>query len=544
MARALAIAGATFAAALAILPAPRGARAEGLFALVQRFAPYARGQIPLRICLAQQARSVRISCDAPLALTVSEPARASITETDLKEVVFTAQRAARPAYLVQIRGFAEAGEARKLAQELCARGFVAQAAELSNGAPVVLVEGDGEARDAPAMLQRVCQAAPLPAGTVAVVVPGDRVPAPVRVALAGAGADGVARALVSPAAGHALALRWYCPGARQPVVERRVRGTVELRAGREGIIVINIVGLEEYLAGVVGSEMPSDAPPAALRAQAIVARTYALANLGRFAGEGYDLTADVRCQVYRGVAAESAAVCRAVRETRGKVLAAGGKLAPCPYFACCGGCTEAAREVWPVALAGCLARLDEPGGAPPQLGEEQALRRFLLAPRRAFCSWHPCFRWRRRFSASELEQKLQRSLPVLLGTQEVALGRLLDIKIARRTASGRVAALAFVGSQNSYTVERSAIRWAFGTGTIDSQGLYSTLFAIDKERGQDGVPVAYELFGGGWGHGVGLCQAGALGMAREGYSEEQILAHYYPQSSLVNLLESQVARAG
>ncbi|MDE2511331.1 MAG: SpoIID/LytB domain-containing protein, partial [Elusimicrobia bacterium] len=127
----------------------------------------------------------------------------------------------------------------------------------------------------------------------------------------------------------------------------RYRGTLILRLDPgQTVTVVEDVSIEEYLEGVLPFEMDPDWPLEALKAQAVVARSFAYANMGKFRKDGFDLTADTRSQMYRGVTAVNDNVRRAVRETRGEVLGWNGQLLRVYYHACCGGRTENAAEAW------------------------------------------------------------------------------------------------------------------------------------------------------------------------------------------------------
>ncbi len=308
------------------------------------------------------------------------------------------------------------------------------------------------------------------------------------------------------------------------------RGTLHLRPEADSIQVVNRLTLEEYLRGVVPNEMPAWFPPQALRAMAIVARSFTLAHLGRHRAQGFDLCASVHCHVYQGLASEHPSVGEAIDQTRGLVLTDQGQPLAATYHAVCGGVGEAPEAVWPGGgKVRCL-----PGGADTRevltgfgpLSEEAALRRFLDAPPAAWCEGASRFRWEETWSLEELGPKVAEALPRLLGPQAPELGRLRALRVVARTPHGRVATLLLEGDRASARVHGDSVRWLLSGGRIGAGGLQSSLFYLDQSEGR------VRFRGGGWGHGVGLCQEGAAGRARAGQGYREILQHYYPGARL------------
>ncbi len=308
------------------------------------------------------------------------------------------------------------------------------------------------------------------------------------------------------------------------------RGDLRLEPGFQTLGLTNLVPLEGYLAGVVPNEMPPWFPPEALRAMAVVARTFTVAHLGRHSTQGFDLCSTVHCHVYEGLATESPKTGEAVRRTRGEVLLLDGKPVDATYHAVCGGIGEAPQAVWPGA--GALACL--PGGPDTvhplpeavDLSREEDLREFLDHPPDAWCARASRFRWEETWSLQELERKFAESLPRLLGNSAMELGRLRRVEVSRRTPHGRVATLRLQGERGSVEVQGDAVRWLVSGGRIGAGGLQSTLFYVEQAQGR------VRFRGGGWGHGVGLCQEGAAGRAQGGQGYREILEHYYPGATL------------
>jgi stage II sporulation protein D len=291
------------------------------------------------------------------------------------------------------------------------------------------------------------------------------------------------------------------------------RGEIIVRAGLSGALaVVNAVRIEDYLRGVVPLEIGSGerTPAEALKAQTIAARSYALFYLGRrSATHGCDLLAGAEDQVYGGVGAETPAASRAVVETRGVVGLYHGRVIRANYSSTCGGTTEAAALVWPGESFGYLRSVSDrdASGRPYCAGSRQA---------RWDESWDCA-----QFAAIVLRE-LQREVPEAYGRE---LGRLIDIRVLERTPCGRVACLLVETDAGRYRVYGDRVRWLMRRP--DGTPLRSALIGEPRrEEGANGCRIV--LTGGGYGHGVGLCQYGALERARRGQAAGEILRHYYP----------------
>jgi stage II sporulation protein D len=277
--------------------------------------------------------------------------------------------------------------------------------------------------------------------------------------------------------------------------------------------IVNVLPLETYLEGVLPHEMGNPGPDAfaALEAQAIAARTYAMSRIEMRKLESFDVYAGVRDQVYGGRDQMHKLVSGAVRETRGIVLTYKGELAWTYYCATCGGHTSDIRRVWPQR---------EPArylyGAYDRDPDENA----------SFCRWVHNFRWQYSFSGKELGHILRKTIPAELGVDPERVGSLIDIGVSQRNPSGRVRYLEIMTTKGSFTVEGDRIRWVLMTDPDAGRILPSTMFDLRKEM-RDQRLAFVSIVGGGNGHGVGMCQNGAIEMARAGYTHEMILAHYY-----------------
>lgn len=296
-------------------------------------------------------------------------------------------------------------------------------------------------------------------------------------------------------------------------------GRVLARAGeKSGIDLVNVLPLETYLEGVVPHEIGEPGPDAyaAVEAQAVAARTYALSRMDLNRARAWDVEAGVMDQVYRGREKQSRLASSAVRDTRGLVLSYRGSLCDAYYSATCGGHTSDIRHVWP----------DRPD-APYLHGRRD---REGTVPE-SYCAAARNFRWRYSFTGRSLGETLRRTLPALPGLQGAEVGALLDLVILERSPSGRVRRLQIRTSSGTFVVEGDRIRRALMLDVASGRILPSTLFDLEKTMSGDRI-AGVSVVGGGNGHGVGMCQNGALGMARRGYSYAMILQHYYPGCEL------------
>ena len=293
------------------------------------------------------------------------------------------------------------------------------------------------------------------------------------------------------------------------------RGVGEVLRDRTGLTIVNRLGMERYLLGVVSAEMGhrSSVEQAALLAQAVVSRTYALKNLRRWRAAGFDLYGTVADQAYGGVAAETAEGRAAVSETRGQVLTYDDALIEAFYFSTCGGRTAEGFEVFRGAVRPYLRSVSDVNGSGS-----------------AYCSISPRYRWREEWSGEALRATLQRNLPPVPGTLSPSIVTVTDLRATRRSASGRVEQVAIgLGATEVKVDGHSRIRQLLRQPS--GQLLRSTAFSlVTTGAGREVTRVVID--GAGAGHGVGLCQWGAVGRARAGQGYQKILAAYYPGTRL------------
>lgn len=295
---------------------------------------------------------------------------------------------------------------------------------------------------------------------------------------------------------------------------REYRGRVEVRRAGSGISVVERVGLESYLAGVVSAELgehPEGDDQAAM-AQAVVSRTYAVRNSGRWRAQGFDVAATVGDQRYDGVAGETPQSWRAVRATRGEILTWHGRPIDAFFSSTCGGTTAAATEVFS-------------GGDRPYLRSI----RDVDADGLPYCRISPRYQWREEWTEATLTAALRRTLPSEAGIPAAAVGDIRAVRVAARSASGRVSRLEIRTGGRVVVVAGAAVRRVLVPPGQDV--LRSAAFTLSA-RTSGGRVTSLVAEGRGSGHGVGLCQWGAIGRARAGQHYPAILAAYFPGTTL------------
>jgi stage II sporulation protein D len=305
-------------------------------------------------------------------------------------------------------------------------------------------------------------------------------------------------------------------GALVRVNGRPYRGVIEIFRDRTGITVVNRLPMEVYLRGVVSTEMGRRAPTEleALRAQAVVSRTYALRHLRRWDVQGFDLYATVADQVYGGAGRETPEGNDAVLATRGRVLMYDGQPIDAFFYSTCGGRTADGTEVFRAADRPYLRSV-------PDVADDGT----------AYCSISPRFRWRETWGGDELRAILRRTLPTV-GLAGSDADEVTDVRVAYRTPSGRVGQLAIGLRRSEVQVDGPKVRQVLRSTSGDI--LRSSAFALTATRGGARV-TRLVADGAGAGHGVGFCQWGAVGRSRTGQDYEHILAAYYPGTVLERL---------
>jgi stage II sporulation protein D len=281
---------------------------------------------------------------------------------------------------------------------------------------------------------------------------------------------------------HGLAVRLRAPGGGAISVNgTRVRGEVAAVAVGQALVLVNVIALEDYLSGVLGSEMPAQFPLEALKAQAVAARTYALERKLETLGQPYHLSSSVLSQVYGGLAAEDPRTQQAVEATRGQVLTFQLQPIEAYFHASCGGKTESGLQA---------------------LGRDLPYLRPVSCP----CNKLPNTKW---------------SLELSEADAKTALGKTTELRVEGRTPTGRARRVE-LGAGRS--IDAVTFRERLGYGKVKS-------LSFDVESDRHG----WKLEGKGFGHGAGLCQWGAKMLAEQGQGYRQILEHYYGGTELQTL---------
>lgn len=346
--------------------------------------------------------------------------------------------------------------------------------------------------------------------------------------------------------------------------KQNFHGGLKLLAHNDHITAVNLVHIEEYLMSVISSEMNARSNLSLMKAQAVIARSWTLAQIEAksmlpLAGQPaaateddeqinlysslqhlrFDVCADDHCQRYHGftkIFTES--VMHAVEQTRGLVLIHGGTICDARYSRCCGGITEDFPNVWEDREVPYLSSVIDYKYEPDNYeidftnGEENA-RAWLTTSPAAYCNTNEksvlsqvllhydlekqdYYRWKVVYDAGDLTKLINEKL-------KIDIGRLRSLEPVERGRSGRIIRLRINGTERSITIGKELeIRRA-----LSKTHLYSAAFVADHQYADDGTLSRVTLRGGGWGHGVGLCQIGAAVMSERGYQFDEILLHYY-----------------
>jgi len=318
------------------------------------------------------------------------------------------------------------------------------------------------------------------------------------------------------------------------------KGSLELHADGESVTVVNELEIDTYLTSVLGSEMRPDWGIASLAAQAVAAKSTILATRGRHHfGEAFDLCHDDHCQCYRGAGREGETAKLALDRVKDVLLVHGNRVADARYAKTCGGISDVYSVAWdeeeieymvPVLCNSSL----KSGDSDLKLklsGDGEENLNYLLDNNVKWVACNPevndypesakemeeLYKWRFHFSQKELRELIEKRL-------KMSLGDILELTPLERGVSGRIKYLRIVGSEKTVSMGKELrIR-----RLLSDSHLPSSAFRVLK--GTDG---SFEIVGIGWGHGVGMCQLGAAVLADKGWSEEEILLHYYPGTKLI-----------
>lgn len=318
---------------------------------------------------------------------------------------------------------------------------------------------------------------------------------------------------------------WHWEGKEDRIYEGKLTIYPGVNSKLEAILELKI---EQYLRGVVPNEISPTAPMEALKAQAIAARCEALKALvdGKYKGDKYDICADVECQVFGGLNKATSTSDKAISETRGEVLIYDNKIIDAYFASNCGGASEYVENIWPNRTNGdpyLIFRYDSINDSIKNFDPQTNPENFIKSSPPVFCNpqyreglpdWSKTnFRWVRKISLSDYSNNLNKIKEI---------GKFEKLKILARGKSGRILKVMFIGSIDSLELEGELnIRRTL------SPPLRSSNFIFDIAN--DTIC----FYGAGWGHGVGMCQSGAIGRALAGQSYDKILRHYYPGTKLI-----------
>jgi stage II sporulation protein D len=297
---------------------------------------------------------------------------------------------------------------------------------------------------------------------------------------------------------------------------KRYRGELRFVPTDSGVLVLNNVDVEDYLRGVVPIEIgtQSAGDRAAVEAQAIAARSYAVVRMRENASTAYDLLSSTLDQVYGGVSSETNAGDAAIRATAELVLLYDRRPVSAPYHSACGGSTADPTELWRTTSQPFLQRVSDR----------------IPGTDRYYCDIAPRFRWERTWDASALESVLERYLRNYASVPAGPIGAVRSVSVEGHTLSGRVSAVTISTDRGAYRVRGNDMRFVLRSS--GGEMLNSTYFSPEPVVGRDGRLTQLTLRGNGYGHGVGMCQWGAIGRARAGQDSRTILRTYFPGTTV------------
>ncbi|MBD3258270.1 SpoIID/LytB domain-containing protein [candidate division GN15 bacterium] len=303
-------------------------------------------------------------------------------------------------------------------------------------------------------------------------------------------------------------------GNRTQLGGKRYRGILRVLPRGEAVRVINVVYMEDYLRGVVPPELGKRerSEIEAVKAQAVAARTYAMAHLQQYGAEPYDIRSSIMDQLYGGYDVENKLVNEAINETTGRVVTHNDDLINAYYHSTSGGWTDNIEDVWERKEVPYLKAVNDGDAS----------------------SWSKYFTWQEVFTEQQLRGRLEQYLTSDRG-RDFRIGRITDIQAQERTAGGRVKKLIVMTDTDVYRFYKDRIRWVVGRTSNPDLILPSSNFNVTLKRDSQGNITQIVFSGRGYGHGVGMCQCGAIGHAREGWTFDQILTHYYTGVELKKL---------
>jgi stage II sporulation protein D len=352
--------------------------------------------------------------------------------------------------------------------------------------------------------------------------------------------------------------------------KQRFAGILKLKKDKDKIAVINIISIEKYLTSVISSEMSAKSSLQLLKAHAIVSRSWLLAQIEKSKSlkktkskysssfesaderikwydredhDFFDVCADDHCQRYQGVTKVFTQIAReAVDETHGIVLMSRENICDARYSKSCGGISESFENVWEPTKFDYLTSINDYKFPPENFITDFSLEKnsvkWIKGNPQSYCNTNDkkilsqvlldfdqettdFFRWKVVYAQEELSE--------LIKTKSgIDFGEIIDLVPIERGKSARLIKLKIVGTKKTLVVGKELEIRRF----LSKSHLYSSAIVIDKSDIQNGIPQTFEIFGAGWGHGVGLCQIGAAVMAEKGHEFDEILLHYFKNAEL------------
>lgn len=352
--------------------------------------------------------------------------------------------------------------------------------------------------------------------------------------------------------------------------KQRFSGVLKLRKDKDKIAVINILSIENYLTSVISSEMSAKSSLQLLKAHAIVSRSWLLAQMEKSKSikktkskysstykssdehikwydredhKLFDVCADDHCQRYQGVTKVFTEIARnAVTQTHGIVLMNNDKICDARYSKSCGGISESFENVWEPIKYDYLTSINDykfPAenfnsdfsnernavkwikGSPPSFcntTDKKILSQVLLEYDQETTDF---FRWKVVYSQSELSE-------IIKSKSGIDFGNIIDLVPVERGKSARLIKLKITGTNRTLIIGKELEIRRF----LSKSHLYSSAIVIEKSDVESDIPQKFEIYGAGWGHGVGLCQIGAAVMAEKGHEFDEILLHYFKNAEL------------
>jgi len=336
----------------------------------------------------------------------------------------------------------------------------------------------------------------------------------------------------------------------EKTIDVKVAGDLQIKISNGYIFVINQIRLEQYLASVATSEMGSACPPALLEAQTIVARSWIIAAAEQKHSKiGIDACNDDCCQRYQGITNITTKSKQASKKTFGHFLVYDDQICDTRYSKSCGGISENNENVWNESPKPYLrAILDGSSKTIPDLNDNQKLQAWIKNPSNCYCGYNyvdekslkkyigkvdkkgTYFRWLVRFTQPEITKIVNQKC-------NTSFEAILSLKPLKRGVSGRITKLEISGIENKKSRNVQLNSEYEIRNALHSEFLYSSAFIIILDSDNDQIIKSITLKGAGWGHGVGLCQIGALGMALSNKTSAEILFHYFPSTKIKKMYD-------